>query len=251
MNYPGRVIRKGETDTTIMRAIRARLRELQFTLAATGAFDDAVLSAVKNFQSRNVDSAGRVLVSDGKIGPLTWAALFADPVPVVRAVQGALPSEALAIARTQLGVREIPVNSNRGADVEKYLASVGLGGGYAWCAAFVYWCLSEAAKATGQPNPCLKTGGVLKQWQHAKNQRLETVSATAARNDPGLLRPGMVFVIDHGRGLGHTGFISRVQGGLFETIEGNTDGSKTREGGGVYVLQRKVGEINAGYIAYG
>jgi hypothetical protein len=39
-----------------------------------------------------------------------------------------------------------------------------------------------------------------------------------------------------------------VTGGLIGTIEGNTDASKTREGGGVYRLTRKLLEINKGYI---
>ena len=33
-------------------------------------------------------------------------------------------------------------------------------------------------------------------------------------------------------------------------IEGNTDATKTREGGGVYRLARRIGEINRGFIAY-
>jgi hypothetical protein len=37
---------------------------------------------------------------------------------------------------------------------------------------------------------------------------------------------------------------------LLATIEGNTDASKTREGGGVYRLTRKIVEINPGYISY-
>lgn len=251
MNYPDRVIRPGETDAQIMRAIRRRLRDLQYAVPATGPYDDALLPVIKNFQTRTVDHAGRLLLADGKIGPLTWAALFAEPVPVVSRARGKLLQEALVIARTQAGVREVPKNSNRGADVEKYLRSVGLGGGHAWCAAFTFWCLSEAAKTTGEEHKCLRSGGVLRQWQHAKLQRLETISAAAAKNDPSLVRPGMVFVIDHGGGLGHTGFVARVRGGLFDTLEGNTNASKTREGGGVYELTRKVAGINAGYVAYG
>ena len=64
------------------------------------------------------------------------------------------------------------------------------------------------------------------------------------------MKPGMIFVMDHGGGKGHTGLVVSIAGGLLNTIEGNTDASKTREGGGVYRLTRKVGEINKGYIDY-
>lgn len=61
----------------------------------------------------------------------------------------------------------------------------------------------------------------------------------------------MIFVMDHGKGRGHTGLVDAVEAGMLRTIEGNTDASKTREGGGVYRLTRKVGEINKGFIDYG
>jgi hypothetical protein len=60
----------------------------------------------------------------------------------------------------------------------------------------------------------------------------------------------MVFIMDHGAGKGHTGLVERVEGGLITTIEGNTDASKTREGGGVYRLTRKIVEVNKGFIDY-
>ena len=60
----------------------------------------------------------------------------------------------------------------------------------------------------------------------------------------------MVFVMDYGGGMGHTGFVDRVEGGYIATIEGNTDASLTREGGGVYRLARKLLTVNKGFIDY-
>jgi hypothetical protein len=60
----------------------------------------------------------------------------------------------------------------------------------------------------------------------------------------------MVFIMDHGGGLGHTGLVESVQGGLITTIEGNTNTALSREGGGVYRLTRKLVEINKGFIDY-
>lgn len=57
--------------------------------------------------------------------------------------------------------------------------------------------------------------------------------AKDAKHDASRVRPGMIFIIDHGRGLGHTGFVERIDAGLLHTIEGTTDASRTRESGGV------------------
>lgn len=97
----------------------------------------------------------------------------------------------------------------------------------------------------------VKTAGCLDHWNRALAHGATRVTATAARNNTALLAPGMVFIMDFGEGKGHTGLIESINGGLFTTIEGNTDASRTREGGGVYRLTRKVGEINKGYIDYG
>jgi hypothetical protein len=74
--------------------------------------------------------------------------------------------------------------------------------------------------------------------------------AAQAVANPDLVRAGMIFIMDHGGGLGHTGLVERVQGGLITTIEGNTNTAMSREGGGVYRLTRKLAEINKGFIDY-
>jgi hypothetical protein len=64
-----------------------------------------------------------------------------------------LSQRSLEIALSQNGVQEMPKGSNKGPDVEKYLKSVGLGGGYAWCMSFVYWCVQQAATEMGNKKP--------------------------------------------------------------------------------------------------
>jgi hypothetical protein len=114
----------------------------------------------------------------------------------------------------------------------------------------VYWCFDEVALQMPRNNPMVKTAGCLDHWRRAPAQGARRITKQQALADPGLLRPGMIFIIDHGGGLGHTGLIERVEGGLLATIEGNTDASRTREGGGVYRLTRKILEINTGFIDY-
>jgi hypothetical protein len=96
----------------------------------------------------------------------------------------------------------------------------------------------------------VKTAGCLDHWRRAPVQGAQRILKQQAIGNPGLVKAGMIFIIDHGGGLGHTGLVEKIIGGLLTTIEGNTDASKTREGGGVYRLTRKIVEINKGFIDY-
>lgn len=137
----------------------------------------------------------------------------------------------LKIAAGEIGVKETPPFSNRGREVESYLRSVGLGGGHAWCMAFVYWCVDQAAQAKGITNPLFKTGGVLRQ----SRERSYLSSKTP--------RVGSIFIMDYGNGFGHTGFVERIEGNTLHTIEGNTDSSGSRTGGRVMRQKRNISQI--------
>jgi CHAP domain-containing protein len=262
MQYPGRAIKAGEHDANIVRELKQRLNKVLGIENVPAArldpddpnFGPRMKQTVKLFQARHVDGEGRPLRQDGEIGSLTWAALFGDDsVPVSDAAADGLLAQVLSVAVGEEAklVREVPVNSNRGPEVEQYLARAGVSPGNAWCCAFVYWCFDEAAQALGCENPMVRTAGCLDHWNRAPSRGAKRVLASVAKADPGHVKPGMVFIMDHGEGKGHTGLVERVVGGLLTTIEGNTDASKTREGGGVYRLVRKVGEINKGFIDYG
>ncbi|WP_281233500.1 CHAP domain-containing protein [Flavobacterium gelatinilyticum] len=140
-----------------------------------------------------------------------------------------LSEKILQIAITQLGVQEAPKNSNAGPEVEKYLKSVGLGKGYSWCMAFVYWCAVEASKQTALPNTLFKTGGVLAMWNNRPLLRVKTP------------QPGDIMILDYGKGLGHTGIVEKVAGTKVHTIEGNTNDEGSREG---YEVCRRVRELS-------
>jgi len=130
-----------------------------------------------------------------------------------------LQEKALEIAASQIGVEEAPGHKNTGKQVEQYLAAVGLGPGFSWCMAFVYWCHSQAEEAMGVKNPMFKTGGVLEQWRQRKDKyRALTPQA------------GDVFIMDYGNGQGHTGIVEKVEADVIHTIEGNTNDDGSREG---------------------
>ncbi|NDV11382.1 CHAP domain-containing protein [Crenobacter caeni] len=259
MKYPGRVVRLGEADPKVVKAVKAQLNKaLHLAQEAGGALDEAnpnfgvtTEQAVKLFQSRNVDALRQPLRQDGEIGALTWAALFGEAnVPVAEQAGTPLLQKVVEVAASQLGVREKPKNSNKGAEVVAYLHSTGTAPGNPWCCAFTYWCFGEAAKALGVANPMLQTAHCLTHWNGAKQQGAQRVHKSDAVANPALVKPGMLFIIDHGGGSGHTGVVERVAGEFIHTIEGNTDGSGTREGGGVYRLRRKIDTINKGFIDY-
>ncbi len=254
MRYPGRLIQVGETDKQLVKAVQQRLNEHSCgPLEVDGGFGPKTLAAVMLFQARTTDRDGVPLKADGIIGALTWDALFAGEVPVNAQVEDALLAQVLKVATTQIGIREEPKNSNRGKQVDAYLRSVGLDptrGSFPWCCAFVYWCFQEAARARNQENPMVRTAGCLEHWLKAEERSIRRLHVKSAVSNPALVKPGMVFIMDFGEGKGHTGIVEKVLGGKLQTIEGNTDPSGGREGGGVYRMHRPIARIGRGFIDY-
>lgn len=146
---------------------------------------------------------------------------------------------ALQIANSHNGVQEIPRGSNSGPDVNQYLKSAGLTPGYPWCMAFVYYCVDQACKELDIPNPLLKTGGALREWDETTCRKL-TIRDSA-------LKPGDIFIMAFGGGTGHAGFVEKIVGGLIYTIEGNTNQNGSREGYEVAQRQRILGSFH-GFI---
>lgn len=261
MQYPGHIVKLGELDARIVKALKTQLNRMlavQRIAALKLDLNDAnfglkTKQAVQLFQARSVDDDGRPLKPDGEVGSITWSRLFgADTVPSADAPTDNFLAHVLGIAAGQEAkqVREDPRNSNRGPEVDVYLRRVGLNPGFAWCCAFVYWCFDEAAIAAGRVNPMVKTAGCMDHWGRAAAAGATRIPKSQASADPSLVQPGMIFVMDFGGGTGHTGLVEQVDGGLITTIEGNTDASKTREGGGVYRLHRKIVDVNKGFVDY-
>lgn len=148
-----------------------------------------------------------------------------------------LAVRSLQIAETFLGVKEDPIGSNRGPEVNKFLASVGLGPGYPWCMAFVYYCVSKAAAELGLPNPLVMTGGVMDQYERSPARKL-------SNRDSGV-KPGDVGIMRFANGNGHTFFVRTKPSGLVNTIEGNTNDDGSREGYEVAHRSRAIGSIYA------
>ncbi len=128
---------------------------------------------------------------------------------------------------SQVGVREVG-GANRGADVEMYLASVELGRGYAWCAAFVSWCYQNAnvkAPLSGWvPSYALKSKRIYHRGKFEKSKP----------------QTGDVFMVWYHKlkRPAHIGFIDKWGSTWVVTVEGNTNDNGSREGDGVYRKRR-------------
>jgi len=134
------------------------------------------------------------------------------------------------VATQEIGVHEEGGN-NQGDRIGDYLATTGLDEGYAWCAAFVKFCFSEAGITT--------TGTAWSpDWftdNNTKYIRGHRWGYTAKPADVGGL-----YYASLGR-IGHVFLISKVTSDYFVTIEGNTTSAGTRESNrrdGVYKRYR-------------
>ncbi|SEI40309.1 Putative peptidoglycan binding domain-containing protein [Dyadobacter sp. SG02] len=250
MKFPNRIIKAGESDTKVVKAVQDRLKELGIAdLQGTGIFGPKTTAAVKQFQALHRDIHGNPLVADGKIGPITWQVLFNIPVDSPPAPTGGsdLLENAVAQALSQVGVMENPLFSNRGREIRMYMERAGSQEGLFWCAGFVYWCFDEAALSLGRSNPLFKTVGCLKHWN---NTNATKIVKSAATTNPGLIKRGSIFIKDHGGGMGHTGIVEKVENGFIQTIEGNSNSNGSSNGIGVFRLTRKINSIEKGFIIY-
>lgn len=139
-----------------------------------------------------------------------------------------------------LSVRE--KGNNAGVYVETYLHSVGLSKGDPWCAAFVYYRLSQAAKELGKslPNGFPKSGYCpdFKDWGKDNGLWIPASNWTQAKRGDLVL-----YYFSAKERVAHIGLVSSVGSSEFITVEGNTGASSSvnpvnRDGDGVYMKHR-------------
>jgi hypothetical protein len=153
----------------------------------------------------------------------------------------------LMIAQQELGVKEDPPFSNRGARINEYLNCVRMGPGYPWCAAYVYWCFEQASALQNRLNPLIRTASCLQHWNMTRGERLLPCDFLPF---PELIQLGDIFILDRGHGKGHTGLVTSVGIGTIQTIEGNASVSNSLNGDRVAALERRIDSINKGFIRY-
>ena len=253
--FPGRAVKLGDARPELVLLIQRRLNAAGCgPVHEDGAFTPPTQRAVKLFQMRFTDADGLPLKVDGIVGPITWTALFGGEESPHPSALLPLAAAVIAVAEREIGVREDPAGSNRGPRVDEYLRGVGLNpaaGSFPWCAAFVYFCFGAACARLGRRNPAVRTAGVLAHWNKADAHGARRIRTAEASSEPDLVKAGHIFIIDYGRGAGHTGLVTGMRNGKLLTIEGNTNDGGSRDGVGVFARHgRTIGSINRGFIEY-
>jgi hypothetical protein len=241
--FPGRTLKAADNEHDLVKSLQARLGSIGFgPLSADGDFGGGTQRAVLAFQTAHH------LPADGQVDEATWKAIFEATAPTA---SPEFLTKLIEVAGAEVGVRE-KGGPNRGPRVDQYIREVGLDptkGAFSWCAAFVYFCFQQTANALGVINPCVKTAGVAFHWVTAP--AWAKVPAKELLTSPESIKPGCIYLVDHGGGKGHTGLIERATSATtVATIEGNTDDGGSREGDGVYRKERQIANINLGIIDY-
>ena len=133
----------------------------------------------------------------------------------------------LEIARSQLGIKENPPNSNRVKFNTAYYGREVSGSAYPWCCAFVWWVFREAGAAS------LFYGG---KKTASCSALLSFHKGQAVRGD---YQPGdIIFFNFNGRkNPAHVGICESWDGQYITTIDGNT--APTNEANGGAVMRRR------------
>ena len=139
-------------------------------------------------------------------------------------------------AHKDVGVEEHPRGSNRGRRVDEMIANTGLSGAYAWCAAAVVTWLVEALGKMVAAIPHSADCDVLLR----KAQQQNCLYSNPKIGD-------IFFRIASATDATHTGLVIEVfrkNGSVYvRTIEGNTNPGGSREGYGVFIRERRIGNL--------
>ena len=151
-------------------------------------------------------------------------------------------------AQRFVGNLEYPKNSNHGITpdfcnwwVIKDMRPFPMGGGGApWCATFVS-TIGRLALGMAWPIPMTSDVSRLAKWAQEERVYLNKPSIS-------MIDPGDIFLVPNSNNTDwtHTGFIIHIDkdNNRVVTIEGNTDGSGSREGNGVYERTRSIDFID-------
>ena len=135
----------------------------------------------------------------------------------------------IAIAKKEIGVTEVPANSNK----SKYGKWFGFDG-VAWCGMFVSWCYDKAGFPLGNIGFSKGFAGCQTAYDHYKKSGEITT-------DP---QPGDIVLFDWNgdKRYDHVGiFVSwKAKGKTFNTVEGNTSPTNASNGGCVMDMVRKI-----------
>tara|TARA_R110002020_G_scaffold328434_3_gene544410 strand:+ start:782 stop:1402 length:621 start_codon:yes stop_codon:yes gene_type:complete len=181
--------------------------------------------------------------SDGADGPVTWNAILAKLSTKEPAVSGgSIGEKMVSLAREEIGVSEVD-GSNCGPRVDEYKAATWLDAdkGWPWCAAFICWLVREAIEGEDVRFKRPKTAGAWDFENWAKQESTNNVELRKPTNED--IKAGDIVIFT----FSHIGLAVKDadSSGYVITIEGNTNGAGSREGGSVLEKKRHVSKIRS------
>jgi len=181
--------------------------------------------------------------ADGVDGPVTWNSILArlstkDAV----VLRGSVSEKMVNLARSEIGVSEID-GSNCGPRVDEYKAATWLDPdkGWPWCAAFLCWLIREAIDGEDVAFKRPQTAGAWDFENWARKQVNNGVDLRKPTNED--IKAGDIVIYT----FSHIGLAVKDidSSGYVATIEGNTNGAGSREGGSVLEKKRHVSSIRS------
>jgi hypothetical protein len=182
------------------------------------------------------------VAADGVDGPVTWNAMLAKLSTKETVVfGGSIPEKMVSLAREEIGVSEVD-GTNCGPRVNTYKAATWLDAdkGWPWCAAFICWLVREAIEGEDVKFTRPETAGAWDFENWAKRQS-SLVDLRKPTNEDIKAGDIVVFTFSH-IGIAIADIDSS---GYVKTIEGNTNGVGSREGGSVLEKNRHVSKIRS------
>lgn len=157
-------------------------------------------------------------------------------------------TKVLKIARAELGVKEVPANSNRGPRVDQYEQADSLTNpnyGYSWCASFVNWVLAKAERPLDELGRSASVGNLLalarkEGWATNQLKTGDDYVLLACYDWNTLTGPGK------GDWPDHIGIVEKiVSPSSFKAIEGNTAIGNDSNGGEVMERDRTLAMVES------
>ena len=181
--------------------------------------------------------------ADGADGPVTWNAILSELSTKKDIMNGKdIPEKMVALAREEIGVSEVD-GTNCGPRVDEYKGATWLDAdkGWPWCAAFICWLVREAIEGEEIKFKRPRTAGAWDFENWAKQQVANGIDLRKPTNED--IKAGDIVVFS----FSHIGLAVKEidSSGYVVTIEGNTNGAGSREGGSVLEKKRHVSKIRS------